>query len=408
MTTPCHAHLVLDLPRNPVLTAVATTLDNGLVRYAVRGRRIHGAFVVVPSTDSKERQAGRTRVSVRFGDGPGRVRHHIPRPEEPVAHGVRIHGATEVVDPDRLHLHVHLLTANAVVLVGDASRRVPDGARTAVEAVLKAVIGHWAARPDRDELVSAAERHSAPRQVKDERRKIADLEQNLAALRAEREEVRRAGRRLGGIVRRHPLETRPAEPVPALLRLTDADGAPLGKLTAAEREVNILPGHVVYEISGTRLRAGLVTIGPNVYGYTPDPRGFYVCWGRLTRPEDRTAAPVINRVRLQGGWNYDGDGRDLRTVATSVRGTTPTAVRAAAVLRAIGSHFLARPDIEALRLAASRHAAPGVRAALTAKRARLRAQESSLAGQLRRHQQREKHFTALLPQVPAVETRRHA
>ncbi|MFJ1742508.1 hypothetical protein ACIOG4_28015 [Streptomyces microflavus] len=408
MTTPCHARLVLDLPRSPVLTAVATTLDDGLVRYAVRGDRVHGALVVVPSADGRGHEAGGGRVSVRFGDGPGRVRNRIPRPEEPVVNGVRIHGATEVVDPDRLHRHAHLLTANAFVLAGDATRRIPDGARTTVEAVLKAVIAHWAARPDRDELVSAAERHSAPQQVKDERRKIADLEQRLTALRAERAEARRAGRRLGGIVRRRPLTTRGVEGVPALLHLADSDGAPLGKLAVAEREVNILPGHVVYEISGTRIRSGLVTIGPNVYGYRPEPRGFYVCWGRLARPEDRNVVPVINRRTLTGGWNYDGDGRDLRTVVTSVRESTPTAVRAAAVLRAIGSHFLARPDIEALNLAASRHAAPGVRAALTARLARLRAQESSLVRQLGLHRRRERHFTALLPPVPPEESRHHA
>ncbi|GGX54487.1 hypothetical protein [Streptomyces noursei] len=121
--------LELDLPQRPPLSVIASTLEHGQVRYAVHGPRVRGTFIVVPVT-GYGRPLGARDVVVHFGDGPGPVRPYTARPDEPVVNGVPNHGATEVIDPQKLHTQPYFLASRAVVLVDDlVTRRIPDGAR---------------------------------------------------------------------------------------------------------------------------------------------------------------------------------------------------------------------------------------------------------------------------------------
>ncbi|GGX54480.1 hypothetical protein [Streptomyces noursei] len=269
------------------------------------------------------------------------------------------------------------------------------------EAVVTALVRHWHHRPDRDALIAAAVQHRAIDHLAHERREIASLQAELVAVQTERAAARRRSCQLAGLIRRQPQPAAP-HPDPVKLPLTTVGGSPLGTVTVREREVNALPGRVVYEVSGPRIRPGLVTLGPDIYGCTPVPEGFYACWGRPTNSDwftrERTGMPTINRVTMTGGWSYRGSG-DVRTAETPTRGPGPTAERAGAILRAVAIHFLSRPDLSALRISAGKQDAARRRAALAEGLGRLRAREARLRRRLRTHQARQEHFAALVPPV---------
>ncbi|MFI8932459.1 hypothetical protein ACIG3E_32945 [Streptomyces sp. NPDC053474] len=397
--------LELGLPKRPSLTVETSTLEHGKTRYTVRGPRMRGTFIVVPVTNHSL-PFGTHGVLVRFGDGPNAVRPHTARADEPVMNGVRIHGATEMISPQQIHRQQHLITSHAVVLIDHlVTRRIPDGARALTQAVVTALVQHWQRRPDRGALIDAALRHAAPDHVTRERARVRALQLQLDAVRVKRAHVRRRSYQLAGLVRRQQPGLRPPEPIPARLPLISRDGAPIGYLIAREHKVNVPPGRVVYEISGPRISPGLITVGPGIHSNSPVPEGLYTCWGRPMRPDafthECTAMPAINRVVMSGGWHH-GSG-DVRTAATSVRGSTPTAVRADAILRAVATRYLARPDLTALRIAAGKQNAARLRDSLARELKRVRADEARLHRRLRTHQGREAYFLTLLEPPRAEE-----
>ena len=289
-------HLPLDLPGRPGLTVTSAVLEQGQVRYAVQGRRIRGTLIVVPETPYGGPLQPRT-VRVHFGDGTDQVKTLTARPDEPVVNGVRIHGATESINPATVRRAHYFLASRAIVLRnGYETRRIPDGARTVTEAVVVAVVLHWHRRPDREDLVHTAVRYRAAAHAAHERLKAQALEDELAAVRADRANARQRSRQLTGLVRRRqpPVQSPRTEPVQ--LPIAASDGTHLGALTVRELEVNMLPGRVVYEISSPRVGRGIVTLGPGIYGTSPLPGGLYACWaGPPTRPGSRRTAGTCRK-----------------------------------------------------------------------------------------------------------------
>ncbi|WP_236054432.1 hypothetical protein [Streptomyces musisoli] len=96
-----------------------------------------------------------------FGDGTDQVKTFSPRPDELVVNGVRIHGATESINPATVRRSHYFLASRSVVLRnGYETRRIPDGARTVTEALVVAVARHWRQRPDRES--TSSRRRPAP------------------------------------------------------------------------------------------------------------------------------------------------------------------------------------------------------------------------------------------------------
>ncbi|MDX3065563.1 MULTISPECIES: hypothetical protein [Streptomyces] len=420
--TPLPFHLALGLPGRPSVSVTSDVLEHGQVRYVVRGRRLHGTLIVVPETPYGGPLEPRT-VRVHFGDGTDQVKAFTPRPDEPVVNGVRIHGATESINPATVQRAHYFLASRAVVLRnGYESRRIPDGARTVTEALVVAVVRHWRQRPDRSDLIRAAARHRANAQAAYERLKVRALEEELAGVRADRAGARQRSRQLTGLVRRRQPPVQAPHAIPVRLPLAASDGTDLGALTVRELEVNVLPGRVVYEISGPRVGRGLVTLGPDIYGNSPLPGGLYACWGRPTNAawftKDRIGMPKINGVTVHGGWSHSG-----RTVTATSPDTSKAQVpagpgrtvsvspltqrRAAAVLRALAVHFTSRRDLEALRIAAGKQNAERARTRVSEELDRLRRREAQLTRRLHQHRAREAYFTALLPPTtsPAARSR---
>lgn len=420
MPGPVHAmslpfHLPLGLPGRPSVAVTTAVLEHGQVRYVVRGRHLHGTLIVVPETPYGGPLEPRT-VRVHFGDGTDQVKAFTPRPDEPVVNGVRIHGATESINPATVQRAHYFLASRAVVLRnGYETRRIPDGARTVMEALVVAVVRHWRQRPDRSDLVYAAVRHRAAAHVAHERLKAHALEKEMAEVRTDRAAARQRSHQLTGLVRRRqPLVLSP-EASPVRLPVTASDGTDLGALTVRELEVNVLPGRVVYEISGPRVGRGLVTLGPDIYGSSPLPEGLYACWGRPTNAswftKDRIGMPKVNGLTMHGGWSHSGGAVTTTSPDTSkaqmpagpgrsVSVSPLTHRRAAAVLRALAIHFTARRDLEALRVAAGKQNAERARTRVSEELARLRRREAKLTRQLRQHRKRESYFTGLL--TPAM------
>ncbi|MER6121414.1 hypothetical protein ABT173_01695 [Streptomyces sp. NPDC001795] len=400
--------LKLELPGNPDVAVTHQVLEHGRVRYRVRGRRLRGTLVVAPYIP-QDGPIGRHLVHVNLGEGTDPVRPYTPRPDEPVVNGVRIHGASELLDPDRIPPVV--LASRVSVLLGNFdTRRVPDRARETLEAVVKAVVQHWRGRADRADLVRAAELRDAASHVAHEQRTLDQLAASLAETRAARAAAGARSRQISGLSRRRQPPARHARATPEHLSLVAGDGTPMGTLSVLELEVDASHGRVVYAVTGPRTR-GLFTVGPDPYDDEVIPQGLSISYGRTLangtdgRPDE--GMPQINGVTVEGTWRHGG--RDpitptypprlpARVAIGDGRYTTApaaTSARASAVLRALALHYLARPDREALQIAAGKQRVASRRHSVRGELEKLRRTEIRQRREVRRHQARRDHFAAL-------------
>jgi len=160
-TTPTEQATTLLIPAIGQLTVTVTTDEEaGLTRYTVKGPRLRGVMVVLPKAAGDE--LAPTDVTVYFGDGTDPVRPFQPRPDEPVAHRVRVHGTATCTNPDRLPDARAVVVEGVVLGENYATRRVPDGAAALIEAALLAVLTHWRDHSMRARLVMATARRAAP------------------------------------------------------------------------------------------------------------------------------------------------------------------------------------------------------------------------------------------------------
>ncbi|HEY8985733.1 MAG TPA: hypothetical protein VIU15_39950 [Streptomyces sp.] len=378
--------ITLPLPRSEVLSVAATASpQTGTVRYAVRARHLRGVLTVQPHHVADELLPAGVRVS--FGDGAAPVRPYRPRPDEPVVHRVRVHGTATCLAPDRLS-DPHAVLMEAVVL-GEhhATRRVPDRAAALLEEVVLAVLQHWQARHDRNDLAQAVARRAAPTTVRATRTALDTAEADLHAV---RERLRlHQGRllRLDELTAAPPPPPSPPAGVTQLV-YTDEHGQALGTALVHESAVNEPPGTVTYRVDGPRLSAGVV-IGPYLHSPDPVPTGVSVQYGTGSA-DNRSDEPVVNGIRLRGGWDHTGTTpitpsspaalpRPSRADPT-VTQPVPTATyqRWWAVVRALASHHTQRPDIELLRLAAAHARAADRRHAEQQNLAELQAEQDRL------------------------------
>ncbi|MGW1976640.1 hypothetical protein [Streptomyces sp. NPDC001889] len=406
---PPTASAVVPLPGFGTLAVRTSVTEHGRARYDVRGPHVRGVLVVIPVVTA-DGPVVPDRVRVQFGDGTSDGRY-TARPAEPVARGARIHGATAPISPRTVSTGGHFLCEAVVLRECGETRRIPDGARDLITAAIVAVVRHWNRRPDRDTLLLAAARHRAAHHAAHEERRARKLESELADIRTARAAARRRARQVSALARRRQPAVQPPATAPVRLALTDGDGAPAGVLTVREREVNTLPGRVVYEVTGARVR-GLFTVGPDRYHPEPVPRGLYISYGRPAGPSwdcrECSDEPRVNGVRISGGWHHRGAADitpasppSLPAFVRLARGRQTRAPEASrnrfsAALRALALHYTARPDGEALRIAAAKHHAGHTQGAVRAELAALRAQETRVLSELARHRDRLTRFTALL------------
>ncbi|MFE9424192.1 hypothetical protein ACFYNO_14640 [Kitasatospora sp. NPDC006697] len=396
--------ITLPLPRGGVLSVSATISPQaGTVRYAVHTRHLRGVLLVRPFAVADELLPAGVRVS--FGDGEPPVHPYRPRPDEPVVHRVRVHGAATCPAPDRLPDPRAVLVETVVLGEHHTTRRVPEHAAALLEDVVLAVLQHWQARDDRNDLVQAAARLAAPTAVRAARTALATAEADLHTV---RERLRLHQDRL---LRLEELAAAPPPPpnAPAgvtRLAYTDEHGQALGTALVRESAVNEPPGTVTYRVDGPRLSAGVV-IGPYLHSSDPVPTGVSVQYG-ISGADGRSDEPVVNGIRLRGGWDHSS----TAPITPSSPPTLPRPSRADtaatqpvpaatyhrwwAVVRALAARYTQRPDIDLLRLAAAHARATDRHHAEQQNLARLRAEQDKLTNTAAALQRRLDDATALM------------
>ncbi|WP_331753403.1 hypothetical protein OG440_40105 (plasmid) [Streptomyces sp. NBC_00637] len=400
------------------LTMQVTALRQGRVQYSVRGRHVRGTFVVVPDV-MKDGTVLPSAVTVQYGQGDGPVGDYYstPRPDEPVVYNVRVHGWTEAINPDDPPSG-YFLGPYATGLRDNGIRRaLTFGVRRRTEEVVRGILQHWTSLPHRQDLVRAAARPMAAELAEHEAALASGQEREVERLQEERRQARARINVLNGILRRRLPAVRQADPAPVRVPLVDGTDAPLGVLTVREVAVNeVIPGSVVYEVAGARLH-GRVTVSRDHFRPLPLPQGLRVTYGHVrtnspfTHKHDHE--PSINGVVIGGIWDRETSSgitptapADLPAHArTGVRArmsaSPPTGRRASAMLRAVALRYLARSDVEGLRLAAAKDAAPGLLTETRDALRELRAAQACAEKAAAHHRERECQYRQLAGTVPA-------
>ncbi|TLQ39441.1 hypothetical protein [Streptomyces marianii] len=401
----------LPLPGIGSADARVTVLERGRVRYVVRAPHVHGTFVVVPDHIANGPVLP-TTVAVQFGDGlePLGSFYREHRPDEPVVHGVRVHGWTGHLHPDDLPTG-WFLGRYAVGLSNGIHRELTRGTRRRVEAVILAIVTHWRSLPCRRDLMVTAAREKAEEYAEHEGNLAAAAEAQAVELEQERQAVRHRLCVLAGILRRRPRPVQAPQAEPVELPIEDPRRGPLGQITVREVAVNAgVAGSVVYEVTGARV-TGRFTVGPNRYRPEPIPQGIWVAYGHASDryyEDERAHAPVVNGVRLSGQWDHNTSGDITPTAPDTIgarapsRGSAPYATerRTAAVVRTLALHYLRRPDLAALRLAAAQANVPHLRADARRQLSEVKKQLAIEERNARRHRARERELRALVPGSP--------
>ncbi|MEU1827175.1 hypothetical protein ABZ502_32705 [Streptomyces abikoensis] len=400
----------LDLPGIGTLTAHDTVLEHGRVKYTVHGPHIAaGSTFIISPEAHRGGSVVPTTVSVQYGDGPPAGLHYQPRPNEPVIFGTRIHGYTSGLDPERISRR-HFLGSYATAASSTFTSRIPDGARTRTEAIVRRLLEHWHTRSDQEALRHAAAQACAAEHAQHEDKRAALLEAEGRKLEAERAAARRRINVLNGLIRRRQPPVLPADSRPVKLPFFDCDGQQLGILTVREKTVNALPGSVVYDVVGPRI-SGSFTVSRHRHGADPFPDGIDITYGarRSMHSHEADDEPSVNTARLHGSWNHSGNtsaitpttparlpARIRTGLSTGCSAPQATLRRASAVLRALAVHYLSRTDLDALDLAAAKDRAPSLLSATRKKLRELRERQQKLTRQAHAHHERAGQYRELL------------
>ncbi|MFF8786706.1 hypothetical protein [Streptomyces sp. NPDC015125] len=401
----------LPLPGIGSAAARVTVLERGRVRYIVRAPHVSGTFVVVPDHIANGPILPST-VAVQFGDGtePLGSFYRKHRPDEPVVHGVRVHGWTGHLHPDDLPTG-WFLGRYAAGLRNGIHHELARGTRRRIEAVILAIVAHWRNLPCRRALMVTAAREKAEEYAEHEGNLAAAAEAQAVELERDRRAVRHRICALAGILRRRPRPVLAPRAEPVQLPIEDPRRGPLGQITVREVAVNAeVAGTVVYEVTGARI-SGRFTVGPNRYRPEPIPQGVWVAYGHASGAyfeDERAHAPVVNGVRLCGQWDHDTSDDITLTAPDTIgarvpsRGSAPYATerRTAAVVRALALHYLRRPDLVSLRLAAAQANVPHLRADTRRQLSEVRKQLAIEERNARRHRARERELRSLVPRSP--------
>ncbi|MFD9038752.1 hypothetical protein [Streptomyces bottropensis] len=407
----------LPLADGGTLVTQVTALPHGRVRYVVRAPHVRGTFVVVPE-HLQDGTVLPSTIRVQYGDGAEPVGYYEHRPDEPVVYGVRVHGWTGDLDPASVPDGYFLGQYATNLRDNRVHRQLTSAVRRRTEAVIRAIVRHWYTLPQREALLRSAARVKAPALAEHEAAKAAKAEAEAADLQQQRTLARRKLNAVLGIARRIPRPALRPNPVPVRLPLVDGRGRPMGSVRVTEVAVDeAVRGSVVYEVTGARVH-GRFTVGRDIYRPLPLPEGIWVAYGHARQAhfeDEREHEPTVNGVRLNGAWNRDTS-EDLtattpkelparvRTSRTTGHSAPPaTARRASAVLRALALHYLARPDVGALQLAAAQDNVRGQRAEARRELRELRERHRAAEQRARAHRSRERQYRSLA--VSAADSR---
>lgn len=373
----------------------------GHARYQVTGDEIRGTFIVVPETAPG---SDTCLVRVIYGDHPETPQRE--RVDEPRIRRTRVRGECGPLAVDALPDASRLDARGQWVRSDGTLRPVPRSTARSLAEVVRAVVAHWATRPNRLGLVRAAARHAqqqpdTPRQAAREA-----MERELDSIRAQ---IRQHWSVLQELEAVAQADT-PALPVlPPLLHIDYLDpiSGSTGILSARPR-LNPCDGTITYSVTGgTRVR-GDFTVGPVRLSRDPLPGGVSVQLGAGLLPDGtgREGEPVVNGIRLRGSWNCTDAGAFTLALPESIPGVrradrpdrplpAHTAAWISSVIRALAVAYRDRNDVDVLRLVAGKNRVDQLRQAPAQAVAELRRHEAAAEARLTAAREAEAAFASL-------------
>ena len=190
-SAPCYmqrVRLALDGGYGAADVKVWTEWTTGRTYYKIRAPRVSGVWTI--SVDNAADTDTVTAINVDYGLDDGRTYYngYRPRPQSPDINGVPITGATHGIRPDSVD-DLTQWRINASRPTGPVtSQLAPERTRDRMAAVVRAILRHWLARPDLDEVHRACARHEAPHRMQEAARHAHQLSEQIQALTAERDQ----------------------------------------------------------------------------------------------------------------------------------------------------------------------------------------------------------------------------
>ncbi|MFE9138010.1 hypothetical protein [Streptomyces sp. NPDC007355] len=397
--SPTELRLVL---RQDVIVPAVGTFDRftGHARYQVTGDEIRGTFIVVPETTP----GGDTcLVRVIYGDHPQTPQRE--RVDEPRIRRTRVRGECGPLAVDALPDAFRLDARGQWVRSDGTLRSVPRSTARSLAEVVRAVVAHWATRPNRLGLVRAAARHAQQQPDTPSRAAREAVERELDSIRAQ---IRQHWSVLQELEAVAQADT-PALPIlPPLLHVDylDPSSGITGILTAHPR-LNPRDGTITYVTGGARVR-GHFTVGPVRLSRDPLPGGVSVQLGAGPLPDGtgRENEPVVNGIRLRGSWNCTDAGSFTLALPESIPGVrradhpdrplpAHTAAWIGSVIRALAVAYRDRSDVDVLRLVAGKSRVDQLRQAPAQAVAELRRHEAAAEARLAAAREAEAAFASL-------------
>ncbi|WP_306358745.1 MULTISPECIES: hypothetical protein [unclassified Nocardia] len=163
-------------------------LENARVYYDVASRRANGTFtVVIDDAHLADRPA---RLGVIYGEDDGSRGHRFRNeyPKLPVVNGITIVGATHGINADTVG-EISGWRINVWEPTGylNNTRQAPPRTTERVAAIVRALLLHFLARPDLDQLHRASVARQAPIEGDRKRAEAASIDKRIAELIAERD-----------------------------------------------------------------------------------------------------------------------------------------------------------------------------------------------------------------------------
>jgi len=175
----------LRLPPPYQTVNVAETVDDrtGQVRYRFRATRVTGTVIIKPEFRGEDEPIPR-QIFVQFGDG--HAYRERDRSDPPRINGVTLTGGVPL-SPDEFLARQNGRNLWLRRPTGPyTSISAPDATNRYGSAIIRAIVSAWYHRPDREELIRAAARHTAAARLNElHRRKIAPAQAEIDRLNGE-------------------------------------------------------------------------------------------------------------------------------------------------------------------------------------------------------------------------------
>ncbi|MFZ3491801.1 hypothetical protein ACODT5_00920 [Streptomyces sp. 5.8] len=352
----------LHIGDNPVPASSTFDRFTGRARYHLNGHGVRGNFIVIPETVPG---SDSSHVRIEYGDhpvgGPQNARMNEPRIRRTRVRGECGPLSVDASTPNRqLNVRGQWVRSDGTVDV------LPFATRHHLTEVVRAIVAHWATRPNRDGLIRAAARHAQQQPDIPARAYREAVERELADIRAQ------IAPHWSQLQRLEAIAQAPAPQLPTMpdtVRIDFHDPATgETRILSARPQLNPHDGTITYTVTHGATVRGAFTVGPDRFSPDALPGGVTVLLGTTRRLDGigREDEPTVNGARVSGSWNCADlqqltpalpeiiPGIQRADVSLNRPLTAASSARISAVIRALAIAYRDHVSVEALRLAAGK------------------------------------------------------